>query len=103
MADTKSPRQWAETKGQLRSWQYAAADQLHFWGDPALREGTKVGHEHHAGAPMDLTEAEYDGAIAAASAPVGDPKPHAPALSQYSPYYVAPKPVAKAVDSKGGA
>lgn len=68
------------------SWQHAAAAQLHGWGL----------HEHHAGAPILLSQADYEAALKAAEAPVTLPAdgnrqaitvyvPHAPALSPHAP------------------
>lgn len=42
------------------SWQHAAAAQLHGWAE----------HEHHEGKPIELTAAEYEAALKAASEPV---------------------------------
>lgn len=44
----------------VHSWQHTAAAQLHGWG----------AHEHHAGAPIQLTRDDYEKALEAASEPV---------------------------------
>ncbi len=85
--ETKTPREWGAAKGHIHAartkwqspevdWRYAAAETLHGWRE----------HEHHAGAPIQLAEEDYDGAIEAVSAPVGNPTPYLPAESQYSPH-----------------
>lgn len=53
---------------------HAAAAALHGW----------VAHEHHTGAPMQLTQHEYLAAIEAAKQP--DLVPHPPAVSPHSPH-----------------
>jgi hypothetical protein len=82
---TKSPREWAAVKGHIVKpkkpgqaehfgWQFAAAETVHGWRE----------HAHHTGAPMQLTEQDYDAAIAAVCNPKGNPIAHTPALSQYA-------------------
>jgi len=76
---TKTPAQWADVvfpkdeRGArpFQFWQHATAEQLHGW---------KL-HEHHAGKPMALTEAQYRGALEAAAA--SKLEPHAEALSEH--------------------
>jgi|SRR5690606_33851215 len=65
-------------KAKTLSWQHAAAAQLHGW---AL-------HEHHAGKPIALTRAEYEGALKAATSPCPKKRrylPHHAALSPFAP------------------
>jgi len=58
-------------------WQHGAANGLHAWQY----------HEHHAGGPLLMSEADYRAALKAAEkAPY---VPHPPALSPYAPW--APK------------
>jgi hypothetical protein len=75
MSETKTPAEWAEqvfTTNPRDRWKHAVAEQLHGWG----------AHEHHAGKPLQLTEADYQAALAAAE---GGSEPHAGALSEYAP------------------
>jgi hypothetical protein len=60
----------------LYSWDHAAAAALHGWKN----------HEHHAGAPIQITRAAYESALAAASAPdaTGRYVPHPAARSPYA-------------------
>lgn len=56
-------------------WDHNAASALHRW----------LPHEHHAGAPIRITRAAYEAALAAASNPnaSGHYVPHSAALSPY--------------------
>lgn len=73
-----SPDQWArsifpsEQRPHPDLWKHAVAAAMHGW----------AAHAHHAGAPIQLTEADYRGAIDAATGAPGA-KPHAQALSQH--------------------
>jgi hypothetical protein len=53
-------------------WRHAAAAVLHGW----------AAHQHHAGSPIQLTEADYDAALAAVT--VAPLVPHNAALSPYA-------------------
>jgi hypothetical protein len=56
------------------NWRHAAAASLHGWSQ----------HEHHAGKPIQLSDADYEAALEAASAPKGvSYEPHKPALSPF--------------------
>lgn len=58
---------------------HAAAAALHGWRE----------HEHHEGAPMQLSRADYLAAVDAAKAPPKGERsyrPHGPALSPHAPY-----------------
>jgi hypothetical protein len=59
------------------AWQHGAAAALHMWGH----------HAHHAGAPIQLSGADYYEALVAASTPTktGDYRPHHGALSPLAP------------------
>lgn len=61
-------------------WQHKAAAALHGW----------AAHEHHAGAPMQLTAEAYYEALVAASKPnkSGEYIPHFPALSPHAPFAI---------------
>jgi hypothetical protein len=72
MQTRKTPRQWAQAKGH--TWQVAATAAMHGWDR----------HEHDAGAEIQITESEYDGAVAAACPKRGAPSVHRPALSPYA-------------------
>ena len=82
---TRTPDEWAAAKGLFAKatapwksdnydWRHAAAVAAHGWAE----------HAHHAGAPMQLSEADYDAAIAAVQTP--SMTPHTPAVSPYSPH-----------------
>jgi hypothetical protein len=82
---TRTPEEWARIKGLFLpaatsykiahfDWKHAAAEAAHGWAD----------HAHHAGAPMQLSEADYDAAIAAVQ--TSAMTPHAPAVSPHSPH-----------------
>lgn len=92
------------------SWQHNAAAQLHGW----------AAHEHHAGAPIQLTPAEYQAALKAASEEVTrvvekDGKPGAvvdaasvksingtkPLVSRYEPHKAALSPHAPNAPKEG--
>jgi len=89
VAEAKGPIAFGEgarpKKQPAYSWQHAAAAQLHGWN----------AHEHHAGSPIQLSRADYEAALAAASAPVATLmpngltrtvyEPHKPALSPHAP------------------
>ena len=96
-SETKTPEEWAGVCGQRRAktfdetttaingrpfdvigafnWKHEAASVLHGWKR----------HEHHAGAALLLTRAEYEGALEAASKTDarGEYLPHKPALSPH--------------------
>jgi len=66
----------AQGKRQHRAlWQHNAASSLHGWSD----------HAFHANAPMQLSRADYDAALKAASTPdaAGRYSAHLPALSRF--------------------
>ena len=83
-AEKRTPDAWAQAAfppgprnmPHPQRWQQDAAAALHGWGD----------HEHHAGAPMQLTGVDYYQALVAASEPNKDGHyvPHFPALSPHS-------------------
>jgi hypothetical protein len=74
MSDTKTPEQWASAKGKELSSFYAGARALHGWNE----------HEHHTGAPIQLTEEQFDGAVAAVADKRDGFTPHWPALSPFA-------------------
>ena len=63
-AERRSPGQWAailfpaSERGRLHAdaWKHGAAEGLHGW----------MTHEHHAGAPIELTREDYESALRAA-------------------------------------
>lgn len=83
---TKTPEQWKavafpasgkKARPHVSLWQHNAAAALHGWAK----------HQHHAGAPMQLTGEDYFAALVAASEPTGkagDYVPHPAALSPYA-------------------
>lgn len=114
MADTKTPLEWAielkEAKptgatyltvnGQrpkvLLSWRHAAAAALHGWAQ----------HAHHEAEEIQLEQADYEAALAAASAPSTDPAlepgqylPHPAALSKHAGH-APPKRRARAAEER---
>lgn len=112
--EKKSPRDWAVelghgpvanpkrqfTQGARRvmstprgSMAYEVAAVLHGWRE----------HEHHAGEPMLLTRAEFEGALAAAMPEEGNPTPHAPALSETIPRHPKHRDHEKHFGKKGRA
>lgn len=90
-AELRSPDEWARAKGQWiefkgvvdpelgngshYTWQHACAAVMHGWRE----------HEHQAGAPIQITEADYLAALDAAAPKVGHPKRHGPAASPHAP------------------
>lgn len=62
----------------LFTWQHNAASALHGWRE----------HEHHAGAPIQLTGKAYRNALRAAAEPnaTGNYVPHPAALSPHCPH-----------------
>jgi|WetSurMetagenome_2_1015567.scaffolds.fasta_scaffold18131_3 hypothetical protein len=73
MRTKKTPSQWAKAKGHV--WQLAVTTTVHGWHV----------HAHDAGAEIELTEEQYDGAVAAACCETGEPRIYEPALSPYAP------------------
>lgn len=90
-AVTATPDEWCAVlfppneKGRAHPdcWKHGAAAALHRWAD----------HEHHAGKPMQLSQADYEGAIKAALSMVQVKRgseqiptyvPHAAALSPFA-------------------
>lgn len=81
--EMKTPDEWSHALGyrvkRREKWQqegpsseHRGAEVLHGW----------LEHAHHAGAPMQLTKADYLAALKAiGSVPL---KPHGPAVSRYS-------------------
>ena len=75
-----TPRQWADSlfprssTGRVNPerWKHGAAAALHLWSD----------HEHHTGRPIEITRAEYQGALDAACKP--NPAPHPAALGRHA-------------------
>lgn len=83
-AQEQSPDDWAKVllppsesgRPHADSWKHGAAAALHGW----------TLHAHHAGSPILLSRAAYEGALAAASEPVGAGyEPHPDALSPHAP------------------
>lgn len=83
--ETKTPEQWKlvafpaggkkKNRPHERRWQHDAAAALHGW----------TTHAHHAGAPMQLSGADYYEALVAASEPKsGRYVPHPAALSPHA-------------------
>lgn len=77
--ETRTPDEWAREYFPTTSngrrhperWKHSAAEALHGW----------TVEEHHAGKALQLTRADYEAALKAASQPL--PRPHGPALSRY--------------------
>lgn len=62
--ETATPAQWFATMA-IELWEHSAAAAMHRWAS----------HEHHAGAPIQLTAKDYTAAIEAAK--TGTPHPAA--------------------------
>lgn len=85
-AETYSPAQWAKAMFPRTArghwprnyWQHRVAEVLHGWAR----------HEHEEGKPMQLSAADYEAAIKAAS----KGKPHPPARSRHKPERKKKKP-----------
>ena len=60
------------TRPTFDRWKHGAAAALHGWRQ----------HAHHAGAPMELSEPDYDAALEAAQK--AECIPHKPALSEHA-------------------
>jgi len=85
-AKTATPEQWMIAKGhysqgprigklpreRFATWEHNVALTMHGWRE----------HAHHEGAPIQLTEHDYDAAIRAASST--PPKPHHAARSKHA-------------------
>jgi len=81
--EAKTPDEWCAQLGHIKmmrragkrvavaSWQHNAAKNLHRWQQ----------HAHHAGAPIQLTQKDYEAALAAAAA--SPLVPHRGALGKY--------------------
>jgi hypothetical protein len=81
--ETRSPAEWSREffppsdRGSLNKhlYRHGAAEALHGW----------TLHEHHAGAPIQLTREDYVAAIKAATTPANTFAPHPAALSPFHP------------------
>lgn len=93
MSETKTPHEWAVATGRALprrpdsaryTREHQAAEAMHGW-HPEV-------HEHHAGAPLQISQDDYEAALEAAMAYPNKPA-HAPAMSPHAPLFgkAAPK------------
>jgi hypothetical protein len=81
-AGTKSPRQWFQELAPTEEDKPSRLQRLTSHQAAAAVHGWQI-HSHHAGAPIQLTRADYEQAIVGATSGLGRAGIHRPALSPH--------------------